>query len=173
MSAFAQSGETETGELAGYVGGAFGGGSHGTAGASAGATLSRYFLVMLDTSYMPMGKHTLQNWPAPSEVDQSHLYTFGLDFHVRIPVKERWAPYAIAGFPLLWNSFHQTTTNALGQPVSVHYNQLNGGFETGGGLRYYIGKNWGVRPEFKVILTKQTYTRFTFGIFYTVPIDWP
>jgi hypothetical protein len=34
-------------------------------------------------------------------------------------------------------------------------------------MRYYFRENWGIRPEFKVIIGAQTYTRLSVGLFYT------
>ena len=176
--AFAQFGGSDHGELSARGGIAFGGGSGGIGAqplvaGSAGAAFSRYAMVLLDTSYMPLGQHTIQGWPARETVDRSHLLDFAIDFHIRIPIKERMAPYAIVGAGLLWNMVRQNTSGAAGIPVTNHYDQFNGALHTGGGLRYYVGENWGFRPEVKVMVSKQVYTCVSFGVFYVVPAFWP
>ena len=172
--ASAQSGETDgSGEVAVLGGGAFGIGGRPAVMGSAGVAISRYGMLMVDTSFNPMGSYTIQPWPARSTVDRSLLYDFGLDFHVRIPVGERWAPYGIAGVGLLWDLVRQHTVDAQGQSLVNHFNQFNGAFHTGAGLRYYVGKTWGIRPEVRVIVSKQIYTQVMMGIFYVTPPNWP
>ena len=172
-TASAQSGETDVGELSGYGGGLFGVGTRFAAGGSAGIALSRYSMVLIDTSYMSLGRHTIQSWPAQSAVRRSNVLDFGVDFHIRIPVRDRWAPYAILGTGLLWNMVQADAADANGAPLVRGYDQFNAALHTGGGVRYYIGRNWGIRPEVKVIVSKQTYTMVTLGLFWVTPTEWP
>lgn len=171
--AVAQPPDSEAGEVAGFVGGAFGMGTKPTAAGSAGVAISRYAMALFDTSFLPMGQHTIQPWPPRSTVDRSYLLDFGVDFHIRIPIKERWAPYGIVGTGLLWNMVRQHTVNSQGQTMVNHYDQFNGALHTGAGLRYYISPNWGIRPEVKVVVSKQTYVQAMVGIFYVTPPNWP
>ncbi len=171
--AFAQAGEVDLGELSVRTGVAFGGGSGGigtqpVVGAGSGVALSRYAIGLFDFSYLPLGNHTIQGWPDRASVLSSHLMDFGVDFHIRVPVREKWAPYAIVGGGLLWNLVQQQmATSTRG------YNQFNGALHTGGGVRYYVKENWGIRSEMRVIVTKQVYNSLSFGIFYIVPSNWP
>lgn len=171
--ASAQSGDRETGEVAAYGSVGFGAGTQPAVGGSAGVAFSRYGMVLIDASFMPLGKYTIQPWPARSTVQRSFLYDFAMDFHIRIPVKDRWEPYAIAGAGVLWNPLKQNSVDSSGVAVINSYSQCNGAFHTGAGLRYFIGKNWGIRPEVKVIVSKATYTRISMGFFYVTPPDWP
>ncbi len=173
---FAQSAEIDPGELALRGGIAFGPpgmGSRAFVGGSTGLAISRYGMGLLDVSYLPLGQHTIQGWPDRASVTGSYMLDFGLDLHVRIPVKERLAPYAIIGAGLLWNAVHQQTNGPAGSVVKRGYDQWNGALHTGGGLRYYMGEKWGIRPEIKVIVSKQVYTSMSVGIFYVVPSNWP
>jgi outer membrane protein with beta-barrel domain len=172
-AAVAQSGETDIGEVGAFTGGAFGGGAHGAAGGSAGTAFSRHGMLLFETSFMPLGNNTIQEWPARSTVVRSYLWDFAIDSHIRIPVRERWAPYAIVGTGLLWNTVRQQTLNLQGSPVIYNFNQFSGVFHTGGGVRYYLGRNWGIRPEVKVIVTRQTYTRLSLGVFYVTSGEIP
>jgi len=171
--ASAQAGGLEQGELAVFGGAGMGAGTHGAVGGSAGLAFSRYGMGLFEFSFMPMGNHTIQPWPAPSTVRHSLLYDFAVDFHIRVPVKERWEPYAIAGTGLLWNSLRQDYANPQGVAVVNHYSQFNGALHTGGGVRYFAGRSWGIRPEVKVIVSKQVYTRISMGFFFVTPPDWP
>jgi hypothetical protein len=173
--AFAQSGEDNVGEIAGLGGVAFGGssGTQPTATGGAGVAFSRHGMVFVDTLFMPLGSRTIQDWPARATVDRSDLLDFSVDFHIRFPVKQRLAPYGILGVGLLWDLVRQDTVNRRGLPVVRKFDQFNGAFHTGGGLRYYISPNWGIRPEFKVIVSKHVYTSVAFGVFYVTPTNWP
>jgi hypothetical protein len=169
----AQAEDADRGELSVFTGGTFGAGSHGAVGGSAGAAITRYGMLLLEGAYMPLGDHTIQPWPAESTVQRSHLWDIALDTHIRIPVKERWEPYAILGTGILWNTVEQGTVNQQGAATIHKFDQFNGAFHTGGGVRFFIGKNWGIRPEVKAIVTRQTYTRVSVGIFYVTSGQWP
>jgi hypothetical protein len=171
--AFAQAGETNVGEVAALGGGVFGAGGHGSATGSAGVAFSRYGMVLFDTSYIPMGRRTIQPWPDPSTINRSLTIDFGFDFNIRVPIKHRWEPYGILGAGVLWNLVRQNTVDKHGIPVVRHFDQWNGALHTGGGLRYYIGHSWGIRPECRVIVSKHVYTQLMVGIFYVTPPDWP
>jgi Outer membrane protein beta-barrel domain len=171
--AMAQAGYTDAGELSIFGGGSFGAGTHGAVGGSAGAALARYGMLLLGTSYMPLGGHTIQSWPPQSTVQSSHLWDIAVDVHIRIPVKDRWEPYAIIGTGLLWDKVRQQSVDPTGASVNHNYDQFNGAFHTGGGVRYFIGRAWGIRPEIKAIITKQTYTQVSIGIFYVTSGQWP
>ena len=178
--AAAQAGETDVGEVSGRVGGTWGGGSNGlsgvsnyTVGASSGVAFARHGMVFFDTLFMPLGIHTIQPWPAPFSIDHSYLIDFGVDFQIRIPVKHRFAPYLIAGTGLLWDQIKTLPAIVDGVPLVRHFNQFNGALHTGAGARYYIGETWGIRPEVKVIVSKQVYTSVSFGVFYVTPWNWP
>jgi hypothetical protein len=85
---------------------------------------------------------------------------------VQIPLQRRWQPYGILAAGLLYSTFQVASINAAGVMSFVGRNDINFEFQTGGGVRYFIADNWGVRPELKVIVSNRTYTRFTIGVFY-------
>jgi hypothetical protein len=169
----AQAGQYDVGEVAALGGGVFGVETHGSATGSAGVAFSRYGMALFDTSYIPMGNRTIQFWPDPSTVNHSFTIDFGFDVHIRVPIKHRWEPYGIAGVGALWNMLRQDTFDRRGNPIVRHFDQWNGALHTGGGLRYFIGQNWGIRPECRVIVSKDVYTQLMVGIFYVTPPDWP
>ena len=165
--AFAQA-ESDEGEVAALGGVALGVGARPTVTASTGIGFSKHGMALVSVGFEPLGQHTIQSWPSSIYVDRSLLYDFGVDFHFRIPVGERWAPYGIAGVGLLWNTVRQSTAEGI-----RHFNQFNGALHTGGGVRFYVSKNWGIRPEVKVVVSKQVYTQILFGFFYVTPANWP
>jgi hypothetical protein len=166
----AQPGETEMGETAAFGGGSFGLGVHPVVGGSTGLAFSRYGMALIEASFIPMGQDTLRPQQPGATQQTSHLFDFNVSFHIRIPVRERWAPYAILGSGLLFNSFVSIIGPERGY---LAIDNFNFGFHTGGGVRYYIRPDWGIRPELRVIVSNRTYTRMTVGIFYNLPPGWP
>ena len=167
-----QSAETDVGEVAISGGGIAGLGTHPAAAGSTGLALGRYGMLLIETGYSPLGTRTLRPMPSAPSIDASHLYDFDLAVHIRVPVRDRWAPYGILGGGLLWNTFTQNAAGPQGQLIRSSSSTLDFGFETGGGLRYYIRDNWGIRPELKVVVSRQTYTRFSIGVFYVFSEPW-
>ena len=162
----AQSGDADMGEVAVLGGASFGTGAHPLIGGSTGLSFSKYVIGVIEGSYQPLGQHTLQSWPAQSTVRDSHLWDFDFSLHIRVPVRERWEPYGIAGVGFLWNHVNQNGLGPQNNNVIYHLDQFNGSFVTGGGLRYYLGENWGVRPQLKVIVSTRIYTQLSIGLFY-------
>jgi hypothetical protein len=173
---FAQSGDSDTGEVAAFGGGVFGIGTHAAVGASSGVAFSKYGIGLIEVAFSPLGDQTVRRRIGPRP-ENSKLFDFNFSVHIRIPVKQRFAPYAIVGGGLLFDKFKVVPTVGpppeTGEPPTVQpafsVDEANFGFHTGGGARYYIREDWGIRPEFKVIVSNRTYTRFTVGIFYTLP----
>ena len=128
VAAIAQPSETDEGEVAAFGGGAFGLGSHPTVGGSAGTVISRYALILFEGAYTPLGQYTIQPWPERSTVSHSQLTDFNVSVHIRIPIKERWSPYAIAGVGLLWDALRQNSVGPYGNAVTYGYNQFNAAF---------------------------------------------
>ena len=155
------------GELAVYGGGTSGIGTHSLMGASSGIAFSRYALAMLDVSYSRFGNDMLRDWPG-RQAQNSNLYDFNVSAHIRIPINRKWAPYAIAGPSVMWNSYEQLVTGAGGSTSTTSRDDVNFGFHTGGGVRYHINENWGIRPEVRVIISNQTYVAFSLGVFFNV-----
>ena len=167
---YGQSDETDVGEVAVHGGGLFGAGTHGSIGASAGLAFARRGMIHLDSTYNWMTNDILWNRPGVQSPRNSRLFEFMAVSHIRVPVTSRIAPYAILGGGLLYNSFRAATGP---QGIVTDFQDFKFGAQTGAGLRYYMGQNWGIRPEFKVTISSQTYTRFSIGVFYVVPNTWP
>src|SRR5947208_4910067 len=102
----AQSGNSGAGELSGYAGVTFGTiGAHPAVGASSGWLFSRYGAGLMDLSYMPLGGSTLQSFGGQVAVRGSGLYDLSFTGHIRIPVRDQWEPYVIAGPAVLFSSY--------------------------------------------------------------------
>ncbi len=162
------------GEVAFFGGGAFGlGGAHAAVGGSSGVTFSRYAIGVIEAAFSPLGDETLRHRTGP-RVESSRLFDFNFSVHVQVPVRRRWVPYGILGGGMLFDAFRAVPTGAPpGEPghtqppaVAFAVEEFNYAFHTGGGVRYHIREDWGIRPEFRVIVSNRTYTRFTIGFFY-------
>jgi opacity protein-like surface antigen len=166
----AQISANEDGEVVAYGGGTFGGGAHPLVGGGSGWGFSRHGMFFLDASYSPMGREIL--WPRHDvhSPQDSHLFDVMFSTHIRFPIRDRWAPYGLVGGGLAFNSFR---AYAGPQGALIGIEDFKMAFQTGGGVRYYVNENWGIRPEFKVIVSTRTYTRMAIGVFYTLPPNWP
>jgi hypothetical protein len=165
-----QSGDNDTGEASVFGGGSFGLGTHPVVGGDSGFAFSRYAMFLFGGSFTPMGNDILWQRPDIKSPQDGNLYDFNTSIHIRVPVRDKWAPYAILGGGLLFNSYNA----AIGpQGALIRVEDFKFGFHTGGGVRYYVRENWGIRPEFRVIVSSRTYTRFTVGVFFTFPSLWP
>jgi len=168
----AQSNKTGDGELSAYTGAAFGLGTHAAVGGRTGTAFSRYAIGLIDISYMPLGRETMISGPRAAIYRASGLYDFALSFHIQIPVRKRWAPYGILAPGLLYNVY-QTAVLTPAAAAFVDRSKTNFEFSTGGGVRYYVKDNWGVRPEVRVFISARNFTRISVGVFYDFDSDWP
>jgi hypothetical protein len=166
----AQPGATDVGEVSGFGGGSFGLGTHPVVGAASGYAFSRYAMGLLEVSYTALQNDTLRHRDPGMTPQDSHLFDFNFGFHIRVPVRDRWAPYGIVAGGILFDSF-QAVTGPQGALLKI--DDFKFGFHTGGGVRYYIREDWGIRPEFRVIISTRKYTRFSVGVFYNLPPEWP
>ncbi len=154
-----------TGEV--YAYGGVRDGSHGTVGSGAGVLFAKYGAYFIDVGYTSLGTGTVRH--DYQTVRQSRLYDFAILGHVRIPVSSKIEPYAIVGAGAFYNTF-QVPAPAPYPPGSwTGKSSVNFAFHTGGGVRYYIHQDWGIRPELKVSISGQTYVGFSIGFFYQLP----
>ncbi|TMP96329.1 MAG: porin family protein, partial [Verrucomicrobia bacterium] len=168
----AQSDKTGEGELSAYAGAVFGMGAHPAVGSSTGTAFSRYATALIDVSYMPLNSDTLLSSPTTAAYRGSGLFDFALCVNVQIPVGRRWAPYGILGAGLLYNVYQAALLTPAGAGFADR-SKTNFEFSTGGGVRYYVADNWGIRPEVRVFISGRNFTRISVGVFYDIDADWP
>lgn len=171
----AQWGTTGTGEVSAYGGIAFGAtGARPTVGGSSGVAASRYAVALIEASYVPLGSRTLAYHPGQF-ASGSNLFDFSFAVDVRVPVKHRWEPYGILGPSLLMNFFNADVVHHDGTVVFRRgLSDAKFGFDTGGGLRYYVRENWGIRGEYRVTISTRNFSRFQAGVFYQFDnLSWP
>ncbi len=162
---FAQMSATEDGEISAYAGGTLGMGTHGFVGGSSGFGFSRRGMAFIEGSYSPLGREILWRRNDVQSPRDSNLFDVMFSTHVRFPIRERWAPYGLIGGGLVFNMFR---AYAGPQGALIRIDDFKMAFQTGGGVRYYVGENWGIRPEFKVVVSSRTFTRISIGVFYTL-----
>ena len=142
-------------EVAGYFGGATlsgGGGSHPAIGAAIAANTNRVLQLLGEINYVPTGSPGF----SASLVD----FDGGIQIRFRVP-RTKVEPYALGviglgHFSASAGSFSSTTNSFF--------------YGLGGGFRYFVGRNWGLRPELRF----QKYTSsggghlgmYTVGVFY-------
>jgi opacity protein-like surface antigen len=173
-SLFAQSGEkyADIGEVSAYTGVAFGGtGTHPAVGGTTGVTLNKYAVALVDVSFLPIGSDTLL--PYSRITATSRLYDFNFTVHIQIPANHRWAPYALLGPAVLYNTYQVQSIRPLGVVYFAGYSDVKFGFETGGGARYYVNEDWGVRGEYRYTVSTQNFSRILGGVFYRFSGPWP
>ncbi len=145
-------------EIAGYGGVSWlsgGDSAHGMGGGTAGVNIGRMLQIFGEGSYIPMGSASLTASGPGGAVHASataRLLSFGGGIHIKIPASSKAQPYALAAVGYGHQSASGSASgSSWGTPVSasVSMSQGNayGGF--GGGSRYFIGKSWGLRPEFR------------------------
>ncbi len=164
--AWAQAGDPNAAELSTYAGVSTGtAGAHFAIGGSAGGSVYRYLIILVESGFSPLGNYTLVNHEGLVS-RSSGLYDFDLAAHVRIPIKHRWEPYGIGAPALLYNRYQKQVIQPNGViTYASGKSDVKFGFETGGGVRYYIHEDWGIRAEDRYIISTHNYNRFMVGVF--------
>jgi opacity protein-like surface antigen len=167
---FAQS-EGLLGEVGSYTGVSAGGlGGHPVVGGTAGI-VSKWAVGQIDASYIPIGNSTIRHWANPTR--QSQLFDFNFTVQVQIPVNHRIVPYFVSGPAMLFNRYQLQTTSPQGAPILSGRQDFKFGWENGGGARYYIKDDWGVRTEYRYTVSGQNFGRILAGVFYQFSAPWP
>jgi hypothetical protein len=156
--------EGAKGEVAGYFGGSWvtDAGSHVAVGGEGGVNVVDRLNLFGEVNFIPMGQNGVS----------AHTVNFGGGAHINIlpgTSSSKVQPYAlgVAGVGHSAESYSYSDP-WLSYNASASSNSFYFGF--GGGMRCYIGRNWGVRPEFRY----QRYTQhggansiaYTAGVFY-------
>jgi opacity protein-like surface antigen len=158
-----QQGQIEaTGQL-GFVSGI---GTHVAVGGSVGGALNERVLLYGEFLYIPLGSSTVNVLGVNRSVSaRAFNFDGGLQYQFR--KYGSMVPYAGVGLGLLHSS--------ASIPNSFSFQGLNfstGGSSNdfyanlGGGVRYYVTEQWGVRPEFTIFAGPNTFVRIGAGVFY-------
>jgi opacity protein-like surface antigen len=170
-AAYAQSGEGILGELSTYTGWAVGAlGAHPVVGGST-AIFSKYAVGLVDTSFIPLGGRTLVHFDAPTR--NSELFDFNFTVQMQVPLKYRIRPYGLFGPSGLYNRYQILTVQPQGPAVFQGQSNAKFAFEVGGGFRYFIKDDWGVKTEYRYTISSQNFGRIVGGVFYQFSAPWP
>lgn len=159
----------ERGESVGEVS-AMGGGTagelktHAVITGSAGVSLSRYLMLLGETSVIPLSNQTLIP-PAAVEVRGSDLFDFNIALQGRIPIR-KWEPFGVFGMAVLMNPYTAGILTPSGTIAYVGQRHSKFGLEWGAGFRYYVRENWGMRIEYRYTSSTRNFNRVTGGVFY-------
>jgi hypothetical protein len=153
-------------EATGQVGFVSGIGTHGTFGGSVGGALNERVLVFGEFLYIPLGSSTVNVLGVNRNVSaRGFNFDGGLQYQFR--KYGSMVPYAGVGLGLLHssasisNSFSFQGLNfSTGGSSNDFYANL------GGGVRYYVTEQWGIRPEFTIFAGPNTFVRIGAGFFY-------
>jgi hypothetical protein len=153
------------GEFSAFSGVVAGGlGTRPVLGGSAGLGVSRYVMVLGETSVIPLNNRTLIPSGA-AQVKGSDLFDFNIALQVRIPIR-KWEPYGLMGTAVLMNPYTAGFQSPSGAVTWVGERHSKFGLELGGGCRYYVKDNWGIRAEYRYTSSAQDFNRVLGGVFY-------
>lgn len=132
-----QAAEPGIGEVSGFAGMVSvrnGGATHGNFGGTMGANLGRFVHLFGEVSYMSTGKGTYAT-------AGGRLMNYGGGVQIRIPTgAARIEPYGLITLG------YGRSKGDYSSSDSIH-NAYNG---AGGGARVFIGRRWGIKPEFRI-----------------------
>jgi opacity protein-like surface antigen len=165
LALYGQEWRESVGEVSGMGGGTAGGlKTHPVITGSAGVSLSRYLMLMGETTVIPLSNQTLIP-TAAAEVRGSDLFDFNIALQGRIPIK-KWDLYGVFGMAVLMNPYTAGIQTPSGAIAYVGQRHSKFGLEWGAGYRYFVKENWGVRMEYRYTSSTRNFNRVTGGLFY-------
>jgi outer membrane protein with beta-barrel domain len=180
-----QAAEPGVGEVSGFAGIASSGGNiNGNFGGGLGANLGRFVHLFGEASYMPRATETfnvLQGTEQTKTTVSGRLMNYGGGIQFRIPTgAAKIEPYGLLAFGYVQVRDDVTATlGAAGTNYSSSDTRHNVYNAVGAGTRIFLGKNWGIKPEFRYykryalnlssddpVSDRSHAITFTTGIFY-------
>jgi len=162
---WAQQGEADINEADASTGMAFGAtGTNIMVRGALGVSMNRYLVLMIGTTYIPMGNGTLIRYPG-IVARSSGVYDFAMDLQFRVPLRSKWVPYAIVAPALIYNHYRRQGVHPDRTTYYFGASDVRGGAEVGGGVRYYFQEYWGFKGEFRQIITSRNFSTLSVGVF--------
>ena len=162
--AFAQ--ETGRIEASGIVGLVSGIGTHSLVGGSVAAAARNRILVIGELSYIPLGSDSVDILGVRSDFS-ARAISFNIGGQYQLRGSGKTTPYVGAGVGFLHSSSSSSvTTNFQGFDFTGGSSDTNAYISVGGGARYYVKEQWGLRPELMIFAGHQTFARASVGVFY-------
>jgi outer membrane protein with beta-barrel domain len=153
-------------EATGQIGFVSGIGTHGAFGGSVGGAVNEHVLVYGEFLYIPLGSSTVSVLGVNRSVSaRAFNFDGGLQYQFR--KYGSMVPYAGVGLGLL-HSTADISNNFTFQGLNFSTGGSSNDFyvNLGGGVRYYVNEQWGVRPEFTIFAGPNTFVRIGAGVFY-------
>jgi hypothetical protein len=153
-------------EATGQLGFVAGIGTHVAVGGSVAGALNERVLVYGEFLYIPLGSSTVNILGVNRDVSAR---AFNLDGGLQYQFRKygSMVPYAGVGLGLLHSSA-SIPNNFSFQGLNFSTGGSSNDFyvNLGGGVRYYVTEQWGVRPEFTIFAGPNTFVRIGAGVFY-------
>jgi outer membrane protein with beta-barrel domain len=148
-------------EVVGYVGLNSSSGSGFEVGGGYGYALRSNLLAIGEVGYLAGGGGYASNLPGTGF--SSHGFEFNGNVHYLFILKNlpKFTPYALGGIGIDHYSFSYNS-NVFGYSASI----TTAGVNIGGGARWQLGDNWGLRPEWKILVGNHIAESLTGGIYY-------
>jgi opacity protein-like surface antigen len=153
-------------EATGLVGIVTGIGTHTVVGIGGGKAIRNNLSLNGEFSYIPLGSNSIDVLGAQSSYSAKSL-TFDFGGQYQFKHIGKFDPYA--GIGVGWvhtSSSSSVNVSVAGYNVSGASSANNAFIKFGGGGRYYLGNNWGVKPELMVFAGSNTFARLSGGLFY-------
>lgn len=157
-AAFGEELEKGQTEVIGMVGGySDGGGGHFGGGIQYG--IKPRWLVSGEFNYLTAGK----DYNVPGVSVDSSAFAIDANVHYLFPLKqnEKFTPYVLGGIGFLRYS---VDSNFAGGSFGA--SDSTAGLNIGGGARWKVGENWGIRPELKIFIADGSNVRYSVGFYY-------
>jgi hypothetical protein len=135
-------------------------------GGTAGYAITKNLLFVFGTDYNHIGSSNITYGSGVSKTTISAGYSltdFTGGIHYQLPVRSsRFVPYLSAGLGGV-----RQGVSASSSGTSLGGSETDFTVNAGGGLRIYLSKGWGIRPEISVVrIPGQTYFRYGAGFFW-------
>jgi hypothetical protein len=143
-------------EAVAYLGGIDGGGGHFTIGGGYSYAPHTRWQIIGELGYVAGGGNGIIGISVNG-------VEFGGNVHYLFPLTAypKFTPYALGGIGII---HYSVSCGVLGDCGS--FGATTGGVNFGGGARWQVGNNWGVRPEIKFLAGNHFATRFSAGVYY-------
>lgn len=169
--AAAQESDTGVGQVAGFGGGVFGLGAHGTVGASFASPTAKHIVPFLEVSYAPLSNYDFRygSNDLGKGLHRSRMFDFNGGLKIRFPNKTHSVPYVGLGIGLLHFSA-DTYSSGFGTAATITQTRNEAAGNLSVGMLYYFTDHFGLQPELKGYLAQDVhYVRASIGLFYQFP----
>ncbi|NOT45358.1 MAG: outer membrane beta-barrel protein [Acidobacteria bacterium] len=143
-------------EILGFIGGVSDGGGT-TFGGGVQYAFGERIILAAEAAYLTGG----EDFSGFGVDFDSSLLEFGGNVHYLFPMSnEAFTPYVLGGLGLL-----RVSASSSSGGFSSSASDTAIGLNIGGGARWQVGDNWGLRPELKIFIEDGSNVRFSIGFY--------